>query len=308
MTFLTYHDYNETCGEYSRRNGHLETPDIEGALGRIRDLPTLPAVLGKILSTAADPDASAIDLGRHIAADLTLSATLLKLVNSSYYGFYRQIKSVTQAIVVLGFLEVRNLTLTATAFNAFESIPSKYDREQLWRHSLATAIAADRIARLTGRDPDGCFEAALLHDLGKVALDWLYPVLFRNASTEADRMKSSIADAELVTFGMTHATVGGRLAEHWNLPETVVEAIRCHHDVDEATEDANLTRIVAVADALTYRAGLGESSNGRDPELSESLLSALGLTDENCDDIVAALGENRAKIEDFIGALTGSAA
>jgi len=286
----------------------LDTPAIEDALDRIRNLPTLPAVLGKILSTAADPDASAIDLGRHIAADLSLSATLLKLVNSSYYGFYRQIKSVTQAIVVLGFLEVRNLTLTATAFNAFEPIPSKYDREQLWRHSLATAIAADRIARLTGRDQNGCFEAALLHDLGKVALDWLFPVEFRNAAVEAERKKIAIGEAEQAVFGMTHATVGGHLAEHWNLPESVVDAIRFHHQPDAARADVELTRMVAAANSLTYRAGLGESSNGCVPPLDEWLMSALGLTEANCEDIVAELNENRAKIEDFIGALSTSAA
>ncbi|MCF6284892.1 MAG: HDOD domain-containing protein [Candidatus Hydrogenedentes bacterium] len=286
----------------------METPDVAEALTRIRDLPTLPAVLGKILSTAADPASSAIDLGHHIAADVSLSATLLKLVNSSYYGFYRQINSVTQAIIVLGFLEVRNLTLTATAFNAFEAFPSNYDREQLWCHSLATAIAADRIARLTGRDTDGCFEAALLHDMGKVALDWLYPQLFRKAATEAEERKSHIADAEQEIFGMTHATVGGLLAEHWNLPESVVEAVQCHHSLGDAKVDVGLVRIVAAANCLTYKADFGESSNGQAPELSAELKAELGLTEANCDAVVAELVESRTKIEGLIGALSGAAA
>lgn len=286
----------------------MERPDVAGDLSRIRELPTLPAILGKILSTAADPDASAIDLGQHIAADVSLSATLLKLVNSSYYGFYRQIKTVTQAIVVLGFLEVRNLTLTATAFNAFEAIPSNYDRQQLWRHSLASAIAAERLAKLCGRDSDGSFEAALLHDLGKVALDWLYPVLFRKAATEAARRGCTIAEVESEFFGMTHAEVGGRLAEHWNLPETVVEATRCHHHPNTAKIDSQLAHIVAVANCLTYRVELGESSNGCAPYLDPTHLEELGLTEEQCDTVVTELSENRPKIEDFIGALSGTAA
>ena len=278
------------------------------ALTRIRDLPTLPAVLGKILSTAADPDASAIDLGHHIAADLSLSATLLKLVNSSYYGFYRQINSVTQAIVVLGFLEVRNLTLTATAFKSFDAFPSNYDREQLWCHSLAAAIAADRIARLTGRDPDGCFEAALLHDMGKVALDWLYPLLFRKAASEAAQRETLIGVVEEELFGMTHAQVGGALAEHWNLPESVVAAIRFHHAPELLEGDGDLTRIVAAADCLTYQADLGESSNGCAPELSDTLKAALGLTEAHCDAAIAELNDNHAKIEGLIGTLSGAAA
>jgi len=286
----------------------VKTPNIEEALLNIRELPTLPAVLGKILSTAADPDASAIDLGRLIAADQSLSATLLKLVNSSYYGFYRQIKTVTQAIVVLGFLEVRNLTLTATAFQAFDSVPSKYDRPQLWRHSLAVAIAADRIAKLLKRNTEGCFESGLLHDIGKVVLDWLYPEFFRDAVADANAKPCSIADAELAIFGMNHATVGGRLGEYWNLPESVVETIKFHHDPAAATIDPEQVYIIAAANILTYKAGLGEASSGCAPELSPEIMARLGLTEAHCATVVAELVENAVKIEQMVGSLTGRAA
>lgn len=286
----------------------MKAPNIEEALMNIRELPTLPAVLGKILSTAADPDASAIDLGRLIAADQSLSATLLKLVNSSYYGFYRQIKTVTQAIVVLGFLEVRNLTLTATAFQTFDALPSKYDRPQLWRHSLAVAIAADRIAKLLKRNNEGCFESGLLHDIGKVVLDWLYPELFRNAVSEAQEKGISIADAEQATFGMNHATVGGLLGEYWNLPESVVEAIKFHHAPAAATCDPEQVYIIAAANALTYRAGLGEGSSGCPPELSPEIMARIGLTEAHITTVVNELTENAVKIEQMIGSLTGNAA
>lgn len=286
----------------------MKSPNIEEALDGIRDLPTLPAVLGKILTAAADPDASAIDLGRLIAADQSLSATLLKLVNSSYYGFYRQIKTVTQAIVVLGFLEVRNLTLTATAFQTFDAYPSKYDRQQLWRHSLAVALASDRIAKLRKRDIEGCFESGLLHDIGKVVLDWLYPDLFRKAVAEADTESLPIADAEIRVFGMNHATVGGLLAEHWNLPESVVEAIRCHHATEEATLDSDQACIVATANALAYAAGLGETSSGVAPVLEPELLARLGLTREQCDAVIEELEYDAVKIDQMVGALAGNAA
>lgn len=286
----------------------VNSPNIDEALQGIRDLPTLPAVLGKILHAAADPDASAIDLGRLIAADQSLSATLLKLVNSSYYGFYRQIKTVTQAIVVLGFLEVRNLTLTATAFQAFDKMPSKYDREQLWRHSLAVALASDRIAKLMKRNIEGCFEAGLLHDIGKVVLDWLYPDLFRKAVAEADEHAISIAEAEESVFGMTHARIGGLLGEYWNLPETVVEVIRYHHTPEGATLDKQQVYIIAAANALAYQAGLGEASSGTPPILLPGDLTRLGLTEEQCAQIVAELNENSAKIGQMVGDLAGHAA
>ncbi|HEO70260.1 MAG TPA: HDOD domain-containing protein, partial [Candidatus Hydrogenedentes bacterium] len=88
------------------RRRYVEGIDLDDAVERVQRLPTLPSVLGRIFATVADPDASALDLGRHIAADQSLSATLLKLVNSAYYGFSRRIDSVTTAIVMLGFVEV----------------------------------------------------------------------------------------------------------------------------------------------------------------------------------------------------------
>lgn len=282
----------------------MSKPDVESAIDRIRELPTLPSVLGKILNTAADPDASALDLGQHITADQSLSATLLKLVNSAYYGFYRQITSVTQAIVMLGFLEVRNIALTATAFRSLSSGSSDYDRLQLWRHSLASAMAAEQLDRLLKSDIDGCFEAALLHDIGKVVLDTLYPELFLKAAHNAHQQGRPIADCLLEVVGMDHAEVGALLGEHWNLPPAVVDAIRNHLKPDGATVAPELTHLVAVANALTYAAGLGESSNGCPIEVPKSSIAALKVTPEIIEAVIAKLNDSKANIDEFLGALS----
>lgn len=283
----------------------MDMPNVRDAVSRVKELPTLPSVLGKILATAADPDASALDLGQHIAADQSLSATLLKLVNSAYYGFYRQIKSVTQAIVMLGFLEVRNLALTATAFRALSRESSDYDRLQLWRHSLATATAAERIAKLLNIDKEGCFEAGLLHDIGKVVLDMLYPEAFREAAHAAHAEQALVIEAEQRLFGLDHAEIGGILGEHWNLPPSVVEAIRLHHRPEAASEDPRLVHITAVANYLTYAADLGEFSNGRPVDRPEASLAFLKMTDEQCAKVVDHLEASKEKFEEFIGALKG---
>lgn len=278
-------------------------PDVRDAVTRIRDLPTLPSVLSKILATAADPDASALDLGQHIAADQSLSATLLKLVNSAYYGFYRQIKSVTQAIVLLGFLEVRNLTLAATAFRTLGSSGSDYDRLQLWRHSLATAMAAERCAKRLRADTEGSFEAGLLHDIGKVALDLLYPERFQSAAHQAHERECFIAETELAEFGLDHAEVGGLLGEHWNLPPAVVQAIRFHHAPERAPEDSPLTALTALGNYISYLAGLGERSNGRMPEFPEAAAARLRLNEAACAEIASELQRNAGKIDELLGAM-----
>jgi putative nucleotidyltransferase with HDIG domain len=281
----------------------LSNPDVREAVLRIRELPTLPTVLGKILATAADPDSSALDLGQHIAADQSLSATLLKLVNSAYYGFYRQISSVTQAIVMLGFLEVRNLALTATAFRAFGDSNSDYDRNQLWRHSLATAMAAEHIAKLRKMEKEGSFEAGLLHDIGKVALDMLYPEAFLRAAHRAHEEEKYIAETLRDEFGMDHTEIGGLLGEHWNLPPTVVDAIRFHLEPEKAETAPELTHLTAVANVLTYEADLGEKSNGKPLAYPQVSADAIGLTQAERDQVVEELNNSHEKIDEFLGAL-----
>lgn len=281
----------------------MSDPDVRDAVLRIRELPTLPSVLGKILATAADPDSSALDLGQHIAADQSLSATLLKLVNSAYYGFYRQISSVTQAIVMLGFLEVRNLALTATAFRAFNSNSSDYDRTQLWRHSLASAMAAEQIAKLRKLEKDGAFEAGLLHDFGKVALDMLFPEVFLRAAHRAHEEEKFIADTLRDELGMDHTEVGGLLGDHWNLPPVVVEAIRFHLDPSQAEDVHMLTHLTAVANQITYDAELGEKSNGKPLPFPEASAAFIGLTDEERQKVVDELKNSHERIDEFLGAL-----
>jgi len=281
----------------------MERFQIEEAIQRIGELPTLPTVLGKILNTAADPDASALDLGEHITTDQSLSATLLKLVNSAYFGFHRQVTSVTQAIVILGFLEVRNLALTATAFRTLDSGATDYDRVQLWRHSLASAMAAENLTKRLGERTEGAFESGLLHDIGKVVLDMLYPEIFVQAARRAHAEARTIADVLTELVGIDHAEVGGLLAEHWDLPPAVVNAIRFHLRPHDAPEPARLVHMTAAANALTYAAGLGESSNGCPLEIPEASREALALNAEVEAAVIQKLMDSRENIDEFLGAL-----
>lgn len=275
-------------------------PNPRDAITRIRDLPTLPTVLGKILHTAADPDSSALDLGEHISADQSLSATLLRLVNSVYYGFHRQVKTVPQAIVVLGFIEVRNITLTATAFRTFQAGHPDFDRTQLWRHSLGAAMAAEYMSKRLSLECEGAFEAALLHDIGKVVFDLLYPAEFRDAAHQAHTEKRPIIEVEQACFSLDHAEAGSILGEHWNLPEAVVEAIRLHHAPHKAVIDPVLAALTSLANHVTYPAELGESSNGCVPEFPAEAAEMLGFGTNQVAEVVTELHSNRGNIDRFL--------
>jgi len=281
-----------------------DKPNLREAIERIKRLPTLPTVLGQILDTAADPDASALDLGRHITSDQSLSAAVLRLVNSPYFGFYRQIESIPDAVALLGFNEVRNLALTSTAFAAFPRNKSAYDRTQLWRHSLVSAMAAERCARQMKLPADaGYFSAGLLHDIGKVTLDMLYPDLFRRAGNMSHDEGIPLYLAEREVFGIDHAETGGMLAEHWNLPTQVVEAIRHHHDVEGYPSDSPLPPASALSDYVAYQGGYGESSNGQEPALPTWALERLNTKESHCVAVVKDLGKANERVTALLSVL-----
>lgn len=285
----------------------MARPDVRETISRISSLPTLPTILTQILATAADQDSSAIDLGKHIASDQSLSAALLRLVNSASYGHYREIKDITTAIVMLGFFEVRNLALSATCFRqlgASRRSSSDYDRTQLWRHSVASAMAGERLAKRLHMDSGSAFVGGLLHDIGKVVFDVLFPDEFQRAYTKARMEQKFIRDVELELFDLDHGVSGELLAEHWNLPQIIVESIRFHHEPELAVADGRLAVLTAWADYVTYQSGLGENSNGRDGQMPEES-PVLYMPEAVWKAVVGELETSHERINTFLGILRG---
>ena len=281
----------------------METIDPYQTITSIRSMPGLPAVLTQVMETVQDPEASALDLSQFIASDQTLAAALLRVVNSAYYGFYREISSVTTAIVILGFLEVRNLVLTVTAYN---TLSSSRAAQGLWRHSLEAAIGAQRAARLMKAPPPaGPFVAGLLHDVGKVVLQDLYPETYRSIVQESRARAEPLCAVEREVFQLDHAEAGAILAEHWNLPEPVEEAIRYHHEPRRAPQALKLTNLTAYADYLTYEAGGGDPSNGAPPAFPTEAARKLDLSDPQLAQLKQDMGEATEKIDELLGAIHG---
>lgn len=275
--------------------------NVERTLERIESLPTLPTVVAQVFDTACNPEASALDLARHIAADQSLSAAVLRLVNSAYYGFNRKITTVTDAVVILGFLVVRDLALTATAFQAFPNTGSSFDRTQLWRHSLAVAMACDRIAKRMKLPPEkGYFSAGLLHDVGKVLLDVIDPDQYEAAAALAHQQDLPMWQAEIELLGIDHAQAGALFVNHWNLPGAFADAIQYHHDPANAPDD-ELVQAVALANYLAYQAGLGEHMEGRAPDFPERAAAFLGAEESHRQQTVEEVAEGTDRIDALLG-------
>ena len=228
----------------------------------IINLPTLPTVVSKMIELVDNPKTSAASLARLISADQALTARILKLANSAYYGFPREISTVNMAIVVIGFNTVKEMGLSLSVFEVFKDSgrDKSFDTAQFWQHSIGCGSAARLIARRFKYQFIGeAFVAGLLHDIGKVILNQYMHEEFTAILTDVAENGALLDEAEIATVGATHSQIGGWLAEKWNLPRIIVDSIKHHHDPWEAKVDAALVAIVSVANYLCHISTIGNS-------------------------------------------------
>ncbi|MEA1997149.1 MAG: HDOD domain-containing protein, partial [Gemmatimonadota bacterium] len=205
----------------------------------IISLPTLPTVVAKMIQMIDDPKSSARSLSRLIRSDQVLTARILRLANSSFYGFPNPIASVNLAIVALGYETVKNLGLSVSVISRFAKAGQEdelLDYSRFWEHSVGVAVASRMLARMHGLPEieSEAFVAGLIHDLGKVILSQYQTARYSEALRIVENRRVLLARAEERVFGVDHSEVGGWLAERWNLPGSLVEAIRLHHRPLEA--------------------------------------------------------------------------
>jgi HD-like signal output (HDOD) protein len=191
-------------------------------------LPTLPTVIAKMLELVDNPKTSASSLSNLIMRDQVLTAKILKMANSSFYAFPRQIATVKLALVVLGFENVKEMALSLSVLNSFKGENNKhFDTSMFWQHSVSVGACTRMLARETCYRLAGeAFVAGLLHDIGKVVLNQYLPKEFAEIQTLIFEGGVPCDRAETEILGVTHAEVGAWLAERWNLPVILVEAIR----------------------------------------------------------------------------------
>ncbi len=213
--------------------------------------------VNKVLS---NPNTSAYQIGAIISEDPALTAKILKLTNSAFYGNPRTITSVKQAIIILGLEVVRSLVLSASVFEIF-SKKYKIDKNYLdsfWRHSLSVALMSRIISRMKNfpsiLEAEESFSAGLLHDIGKLIIVTHLPEEFKEImQTAKDNPDDPIYNIEEEILGFDHSVVGSHLAQKWNLPEELAAAILYHHNPEQAGEDALSTNIIHLSDYLSHR-------------------------------------------------------
>jgi putative nucleotidyltransferase with HDIG domain len=254
--------------------------DAHELLRKVEDLPPLPAVAAKVMGMADDDRAGAMDLAQVLSTDQALTAKLIKISNSAYYGFARKVSTVREAVVVLGFKQVRQVAVGASLMNSFkkQSQPGDlFDIDLFWGHSVAVAVAAEAVAKKTraARPEDG-FTAGILHDIGRVVLRMTMPAEFQAALQMARYDGVPLHEAELATTGYEHHEIGRALGEVWKFPAHLVDAVGSHHDESQTPKNDGLAGVVAQANRLALHYGLycgfdfeGDEAPPPPPDLAE---------------------------------------
>jgi len=251
--------------------------------GSVR-LVSLPEVCIRVNEMLDEPNVTVAGLGNVIIQDTSLTARLLKIVNSSYYGFEAKIETVSRAVTVVGLRELRGLVIAASAVEMFSNIPEEvFNKVRFWRHSLYCGV----IARLLAEQchvlhSERLFVAGLLHDIGKLIVAQRFQEETKLIALETRLGERAELEIEKDILGFTHAEVGGELMKLWNMPETLIEAVSFHHSPFEADKGVMETSLIHIANILTVEAELGLDMINHDAveKIAPSAWEVTGL-DEN---------------------------
>lgn len=222
-------------------------------LSEHKELSSLPQTLAEVLRIVADDNSSANDLAAVIKRDPALTAKVIRIVNSPYYGG-RDITSVPQAVMTLGIRAVSSLALASSIYDMTGAWELTIDRHRFWRHSLQVALATRDIAEAVGYPyPEEAFVCGLLHDLGILVLEKSFPKKFQRIWSKVEN-GDSLPDLEEDIWGTNHARIGQFLLEQWGVPEVVCQAVGMHHSgLLTQNKDAEFlpARMVALGNQLS---------------------------------------------------------
>lgn len=283
--------------------------ELKKIITSIQTLPTLPTVAVKINQLTRSLNAGAIEIAKIIELDPSIAVKVLSLINSAFYGLSRKIGSIKEAVAYLGTNAISQLVLSLGVISTFKDKKGeKFDRKGFWEHSIAVALISREMAQLDNKHkhPDDVFTSGLLHDLGKVAMDYCCQESFCRVFDELSINKQPFYSAEEKVLGINHSRVGEWVARNWEIPLLIIVAIRYHHDPTEARKDFNLSYdsvvdIVTVADWLAIINSLGYSGSNVVEEPDEKIFKRIPITKNECLGIVKKIRPEVSEAVELLG-------
>jgi len=262
----------------------LRNEKLKALVANMTVLPSVPAVYFRVLKELQSPTTTVEKIAGIVSTDPAMTAKLLQLVNSAFFGISRSIANPAEAVQLLGIATVRSLALSIHVFRVFEQSEAGSSRlQRIWTHSLGTGLAAKKIAQIASGEPhlaDEAFISGLLHDLGKLMLSSNRASDYQKAADLACQKHLTIAEAEQEIFGASHADIGAYLLGLWGLPVPIVEGVALHHTpLKSVSHTFSPLTAVHVANVLCHESD-PQRGEGTPSRLDEDYITELGLKDE----------------------------
>jgi len=240
-----------------------------------------PHVYIKLKKTLEDPKSSFKEFSGIIGHDPALTARMLKIVNSSFYGLESEVETITHALGIVGTEQLTQLVLATSVKEKFSNIPVRLvSMDLFWKHSLACGVTAKIIADWYGeRNLESYFLAGMLHDIGSLIIYKKFPEKAEEILERCKNKKENLFDVEREIFGVSHARVGGELLKGWGLPSLLCEPVYYHHRPKKAKDHSLITMIIHVADSIVDEMKLGTSGEAVANPVNAKILEELGFTE-----------------------------
>jgi len=252
----------------------------ETLLKDLVELSSLPFTYIKINKAVNNPRSSTKDISDIISGDPNLTARLLRLVNSAFYGFQSKIDTVSRAVAIVGTQQIRDLALATSVTRLFKGVPEDLiSMESLWRHSVACGLAAKILATVSrcGTNVERFFTAGMIHDIGRLVIYKKIPETARDMILRCKESKEPLYLVEKEVIGFDHSDIGRTLAQSWNLPPSLEEVLAYHHFPWEAKRYPVETCAVHIADYVAHEMHLGDSGTWYIPPLDEKVWELSGI-------------------------------
>ncbi|MDF1615171.1 HDOD domain-containing protein [Desulfurivibrio dismutans] len=276
---------------------------VEEILNLLEFVQPFPKVGRRVMDLLADPEVEVKALAEVIQYDQVITANVLKICNSPYYGLARKVSSLNEALVMLGHEALREIIVTSSSAAYFKGeVGAGYALEQgeLWRHSVAVGILAKHlVGKIKEVEAGTAFTAGLLHDIGKRFLSAFVSDDFERIMNKVTQEKTSFVEAEKEILGITHAELGGLILQRWDFPPEMQRAVQLHHD-PEALAREPLTALVALSNALVISAGIGVGADGLATRLKGEGLRRFGISQPHLDLALVSLMEELEQAEELL--------
>ena len=266
---------------------------LDQILSKVKSFPTMPEAGAKMLGVLEKPDTEISDIEEILRYDPGLTANILKLANSAYFGIPSKIGSLKQAVMVLGFKRLKQLVVASCVSAVMDKSVAGYDLPpgNLWRHSIAVSLAAEALVKDKKKTvSQDVFTPALLHDVGKLVLGtFVKEELVAIKSIAAKGVPFVVA--ENMILGTDHAEIGAQILTHWNFPKEVIHAVRWHHNPDSPKTVTPQMDIVYLANLLCQTADASDGTGGQSVELSPAVIERLGVQVNQFEEISANIAQ-----------------